>query len=181
MHRSLFYCDAWFIIYFNNLTVIDYSYILEITPLASFAVPQFSHYIEGTSFVSTALNPDKDYYWRVWPVNAQYTCMEYSDIASFTTGVLSEVETIEGVDAISVFPNPLSNGNKLRVHLDAAAPMSLKVNLLAATGQQLQQFSWETNVGHNNTLFETTNLPAGVYFVQIQSDKGVMNRKVIVK
>ncbi len=156
------------------------SYCLEISPLPSFALVLFRYHVEGNSFLSTDLKAGKNYYWRIRPYNAQYTCENISGISPFSTGLLSAVQTIDEINNLSLHPNPIGIGREMRVSLDVSEALQLDVELLSLTGQVLQQSRWNVLGGRNQFSLETANLLPGVYLLKLRSEKGAMSRKVIV-
>ena len=156
-------------------------YVVDISRFQNFNLIEHRYDVQGTSFVSTELKADKTYYWRLRPYNAQYTCFEESETASFFTGVLSDVKDIEEVNGMQLMPNPVAAGNGLQLDLQMTAAVDLQVRMISVTGQTVEQFDWETNTGQNRWLLNTQDLQAGIYFLQLQSANGVMSRKVVVQ
>ena len=155
-------------------------YIVEVSRFANFALTEHAYHVKGTSFVSTDLKAGKAYYWRLRPYNAQYTCKEYSEPAGFFTGVLNGVRDIEEVKGLEVMPNPTQAGKAFLIDLNMSAPITMETTLLTLTGQTVQHSIWETTAGQNRKTIETADLLPGIYFLQLQSEKGVMSRKVVV-
>ena len=156
-------------------------YIVEVSRFQNFALIEHSYHVQGTSFVSEDLKAGKTYYWRLRPYNAQYTCKQYSESAGFLTGLLSGVRDIEEVKSLSVAPNPVSFGQAFFIDLNMEAPVTMDVKLLTLTGQTAQQFRWETNTGLNRKVLDTNALLPGIYFLQLQSESGLMSYKVVVQ
>lgn len=155
-------------------------YCLEISPLPSFALVQFRYHVESNSFLSTDLQSDRNYYWRIRPYNAQYTCEDISEKSPFTTGLLSDVHTIDEINNLFLHPNPVGLGKDLRISLDVSEALLMNSKLLSMTGQVLQKSTWNVQAGHNQFSLQTANLLPGVYLFQLRSEKGVMSRKVVV-
>lgn len=156
-------------------------YVLDLTRFEGFNVVEHRYNVIGTSITVNNLKADKTYYWRLWPYNAQYVCEMYSDTASFSTGVLSAINDIEEVEEVRVAPNPLAVGEGLQLFLNATEKVDLEVELLTITGQSVSQFAWNITSGSNNQTMNTENLQAGIYFLRLKSEKGVLSRKVVVQ
>ncbi|HRJ16979.1 MAG TPA: T9SS type A sorting domain-containing protein, partial [Saprospiraceae bacterium] len=80
----------------------------------------------------------------------------------------------EGND-IRVFPNPADDFFFVET---AADPSSLRVRLLNHVGQTVPL---APQVQASRLMFQTSNLAAGVYYIEIQQNNGVQSRKVIVR
>ncbi|MEO1258992.1 MAG: zinc-dependent metalloprotease [Bacteroidota bacterium] len=156
-------------------------YIVDVSRFQNFNLVEHRYEVEGSSFVSTDFKADRTYYWRLRPYNAQYTCDNLTETSSFFTGMLSDVKDIEEVNGMQLMPNPLTNGNNLQLDLQMTEPVDLQVRMISVTGQTVEQFDWETNVGQNRWVLNTQDLQAGIYFLQLQSANGVMSRKVVVQ
>ena len=93
--------------------------------------------------------------------------------------VPSAAVTILTPKTFDVFPNPVSDVLNVAVSLDEMAE-NMNVNLVDINGRILstQQFS---DTQQENIQFNTTELPAGFYFVRIQTENGVRVREFVKK
>lgn len=83
---------------------------------------------------------------------------------------------MEGEDKdIKVFPNPADDYFFVETATD---PSSLRVRLLNHVGQTVPL---APQVQAGRLMFPTSNLAAGVYYIEIQQDNGVQSHKVIVR
>lgn len=155
-------------------------YWLEISPISSFAVVFFRYTVEGTSFVTDELKSDKKYYWRVRAYNAFNTCPIYSEKSSFETGLVSSTPTIEAISSWNIFPNPSVEGQTVEMSLNADETLDLEVSIVDVTGKVLKNFQWATAFGQNKVNIATEDLTAGLYFVQLRSEKGTLSRKMVI-
>ena len=94
------------------------------------------------------------------------------------TGVVS-VNTATGIEnsngySVAVFPNPAKG--LLNIHTENAQIES--INMYNISGQLVKQLN---NVNSNNSSFNVNELSQGVYMIQITTDKGVENRKVVIE
>lgn len=69
-----------------------------------------------------------------------------------------------------VYPNPVNKGEKLI--------LNSKVNI---TSIDVYNFSGQKIESTNNNFLSTSTLDKGIYFIKISSDKGSVNKKVIVQ
>ena len=93
---------------------------------------------------------------------------------SDTAGIHS-VEKNNHDEAVTLFPNPLSN-KALTVKLKNPAGTT-RVRIYSITGQKLR----EKYTNQNNVVFNDLELPSGIYFIQIINQNNIEVRKLIVK
>ena len=131
--------------------------------------------------MATDLLKDKTFYWRLRPYNNQHTCTSYTEGNTFSTGSVTAVRSLEAVTGLVVSPNPAPATGTSFINLSAAEPVELDVVLLSATGQTVQQFPWQVVAGSNRKELTTNNLPAGLYFLHLQSAQGVVSQKLVLQ
>ena len=132
----------------------------------------------GNGMTSTERNPEPMTYdepgtYTVSLTTRNFCCSEtYSTTVDFTTGVFQP----EASDALQVFPNPVKD----KVSLINKASETVKgIWLLNSMGQK-----WSvdfTNSDGNMDVNLPSDLPAGVYFIQIHSDTGKIFASRFVK
>lgn len=82
-------------------------------------------------------------------------------------GVVTSIEETEGIDEITVYPNPTKN--QLRI---TNYELEIKnIMLFDIFGRQI----FETN----ETAFDISHFPAGFYVMKIETEKGVIIKKII--
>jgi hypothetical protein len=92
---------------------------------------------------------------------------------------LSERETVQDENTITIFPNPVLNSTNISFSLQQAENVSLKIFDL--NGRLIQTIA--DNIfqeGENEVVWNADDLNAGVYFLQFQSAEYLQIKKVIV-
>ena len=177
--------------YYNSVT-FDWDdvagadrYILEIDKTPSFNSAPI-RFVEKTSIkVVTNLAAGTNYYWRIVPFHSESgTCVNLGiqPKIKFATGsaVLS-ANDISGVAAWTVAPNPVNAGNAIIIDIEVANPFTAEVALVNGIGQKIQTLGNQQFIqGANRLEISTKDVPAGIYFVQMQTGKAIMNKKVVV-
>lgn len=159
-------------------------YYLDITVIANFQAVLFRYEVQGTSFTTNELKKNRTYYWRVRAYNRWHTCQEYSTVHKFKTGEVetaTAVRTIEAVSALTVSPNPVAEGAPVLVTLETTEAMSLGLNVVNLSGQVVYHQQQNVQPGLQTLRIPSGNLPSGLYFVQLQKEKGIMSRKLVVR
>jgi len=159
------------------------AYILEITILETFQVALYRYHVQGTTAVSDELKKNRKYYWRVRAYNPWNTCLVLTDINTFKTGdeiTVSEFSAAEPIQVFSVLPNPVASGSDIRLLLDAPNPTALDVSILAISGQTVFRQQYQAFAGEQTISLPGADLPAGLYFIQLRSENGIVSRKFVV-
>ena len=96
----------------------------------------------------------------------------YSSTTNFSLGVCASLDAQQALNGLSIFPNPVAN--ELNVKFNASS--SATIELVNVTGQVIatknaNQFA--------NVTFDTAELNAGVYFINIKVAEGTFTQKII--
>ena len=95
---------------------------------------------------------------RVLPINSE---------------VLSEQKT-----QLEVFPNPLQQEASIRFYLPTES--AARILIFDLNGQLLTEQTADSSKGWNTTRLNATELPAGMYYVTLQTSEGVLTKKVMI-
>jgi hypothetical protein len=99
-----------------------------------------------------------------------------SNIMSVPVGV-SDVAA--GIEAFSIFPNPASDKSAIKFNLPASGKVVVAVT--DAMGRLVKTIAQETlSAGAHSIDINTADLASGIYNVTVQTEKGMMTRKLSV-
>ena len=128
------------------------------------------------------LPANKTFLWKVLPYNEGYPCSNFSSTFKFRTGEgVNNTDEIDEVSEFQVIPNPVYAGSNINVSVTSSTNFEATVSLVSMTGQVISTFeNYEFKTGNASLEIETNDLSAGVYFVNIQSENGVLNKKIIL-
>lgn len=154
-----FYDDVEF--KWNPVENADF-YKLEITILPSFFATLYTYYTDQTSFTVTALNPDKDYYWRVTPFSKTDFCaLEPGAPEHFNTSSVSLSKDLSNQEnRISFYPNPVHGGEIFIDGLASDGLFSLKI--FSTNGALMSSFKYMSS-----TLVDVSHLPSGLFLLEL--------------
>ncbi len=158
-------------------------YLFELSRTSIFANSSTQEFT-ATDTVLTVNNlyQNRKYYWRVRPLNEQYTCATTSPVNRFYTGFLVSTEAaVSPKIDFTVQPTLLSQGAPILLQFSSDTDLAkAQISLLDATGKTV--FSTIINDSINDFVrIPTTNCSAGVYFVQVQGASGAVSaRRVLV-
>lgn len=86
-----------------------------------------------------------------------------------------------GKEAIWTYPNPVNDMLYIRATDDFLAE-GFSMSIHDVSGRELMQRQYESDQGGAGTWsVSTSNLSAGVYYLRLQSAKGVFSRKVVIR
>jgi len=91
------------------------------------------------------------------------------------TGVSTAVQNISGV---AVYPNPTAGAANMNVVM--AQNESVNITVINSLGQEVYSSQNNFNAGENTVAFDTQNWAAGVYFINVATDKGSLKQKLTV-
>lgn len=183
----------------NNATV-EFSDFVELswstTPNADFYLVQVN---SSTNFEGTVLNSyittdtslvvtenlvaRRRYYWRVRPVNRYSVASGYSEVYRFRNGEFTVSTMDETLNAaLTVSPNPVRGGQELRIAgRDLGSGGTLNYQLLDPAGRILQsREGLSVSATGFTDYLNTSNMPAGIYFLRLQLDDRLVTRRVVV-
>ncbi|PHI20662.1 hypothetical protein CEQ90_06315 [Lewinellaceae bacterium SD302] len=88
-------------------------------------------------------------------------------------------ETVSGISQMSVYPNPA--GDFINVSMSSQFSEAASVQLMSVEGRVIARKSLSLVNGTNSTVFNTSNLAAGVYLVQVVAADRTYTEKVTIK
>ena len=174
---SLSGCDS---LVYTNITVIELNVVINNAGIAIEAVctgglaPYFFNW--NTSESSQIIFPQTNGLYWVFVVTDQYGCS--SDTAFF------EVEFVpnsisESVTELNIYPNP-TNG-KVTISFASDYGRDYNIRIINILGDQLFIDELNTFVGEYKQTVNLASYPKGIYFLEIETDVGVINKKLILQ
>ena len=159
---------------------VDISKFSSFTGSKTFMVTTSDININPTSAPGFGLSPDLTYYWRVRAIVPYKNCDNVTT-GSFKTGMLNAVKEISGITHFTVSPNPLSKSQHLSIQMTSEAAFDAKVRLYNTIGQLVKTENRSFAAGFSNQEIAVSNLPNGTYILSIESEKGVLNKRIVIQ
>ena len=101
-----------------------------------------------------------------------------SDPALHVFSTTTDVEEVN-VKNLNVYPNPLQD--IFNITFTSTTQQDLKVRILNIIGKEVYTDNLEEFVGKYTKEINFSTYPKGIYFLEINSDKGVINKKVVLQ
>jgi len=143
----------------------EYEY--EISTDQTFSIVDFSGTIAETEQEITGLDYGTEYFWKVQATNTNQTS-EWSEIWSFTTLEAVGVKEVE-YQKLLLYPNPAKD----KIFFDFE-DVILKIKLYNSLGYEINQYTV------NDDFLNCSELPAGIYFIEIYTENGKYMEKIII-
>jgi len=111
----------------------------------------------------------------------QTDCACLSEVRFETSGPATVgINELNELDvAAQLFPNPATTQTELML-LNENSSFEAMVQLLDINGQNIQTFQTTILKGANKMTFDLAGLVAGNYMISLQSDRGILNKKLII-
>jgi PKD repeat protein len=135
----------------------------------------------GDSISSGATNPT-----YTWSTPGTYTVVLTSsngcgsDTATYTITIeplgLDDAKT--GLNTVDLYPNPAGLASTL--YFSASQSTNVSVKLMNTLGEVVFQEQTTAHAGNNQQSIDLTNLPIGIYFLQVSSSSSISTKRLVI-
>jgi hypothetical protein len=132
--------------------------------------------------VKVILPINKDFRWSVIPYSTWDFCKPDSTIlGKFHTANLLAINELERIADVQLVPNPASIGSGSRLEIASSEAFSGRLEILDFSGKNIfTQNNIQLFEGENTVELPISNLPQGVFFVHLSSEKGRISRRLAI-
>lgn len=99
----------------------------------------------------------------------------------FETGDQTSVIDESIISEVKVIPNPVQSGNVVRVEVEAHEVLLATYQIMDINGRVVEEADVRLTPGRNTISIDSYDMNSGLYFVQINSEKGSLQKKIIVQ
>jgi hypothetical protein len=162
-------------------------YTIEVSRFTSFGTGTKLQYVTSSDANFNANNAaglfiaGAKYYWRVKAIVPYKNCDNTSLTGNFTTGTVNAVNEIAGVSHFNVSPNPLSKSQNLALEMNSDNAFDARVKLYNVTGQLMKTENRRFASGFSVQSISVSDLTNGTYILTVESEKGVLNKRVVIQ
>ena len=79
----------------------------------------------------------------------------------------------------AIGPNPASD--QINIYLDVKEQVDINIKLVDISGRKIMEVQPNINVGHQNLILDTHDLESGLYFINLETTKGRMIKKILIQ
>ncbi|MCB0706153.1 MAG: zinc-dependent metalloprotease [Saprospiraceae bacterium] len=156
------------------------NYFVEFSPFPNFTLVLFKYEVTESQVVSTEIPPNYTLYWRVRPYNFFHTCVEWTEGKIFSTGDVTSVNTLTGLEQLQLSPVPITSGESLRLEFQLEEGMDLQLDLLDVSGKKQRSLMQSFDAGSQLVHIPTSGLSAGIYVLRLHGKAGSISRKLVI-
>jgi hypothetical protein len=140
------------------------------------AAASYQWYLNGTP-ISGATNS-----FYVFTMNGNYTVEVFNSFGCSTTSTITTVndvgiEELGALSLVNVYPNPASEN--VTIELNISKAMDVQIRLMNITGQVIWSENEAQLSGVSSKTIDLKTIAAGMYQLQISTNEGVLNKKII--
>ncbi len=168
----------------------------DVLPVANFTVSN----VGSTYSFSNSSNNSSTYMWNfgdsissgatnptyTWSTPGTYTVVLTSsngcgsDTATYTITIeplgLDDAKT--GLNTVDLYPNPAGLSSTL--YFSASQSTNVSVKLMNTLGEVVFQEQTTAHAGNNQQSIDLTNLPIGIYFLQVSSSSSISTKRLVI-
>lgn len=122
---------------------------------------------------------------HVYTANGNYTVTliasngTCSDTTTINVTVAVGIDEVSNISGVNIYPNPATDLATVNILLAESAKVS--VTIFDITGKLINTvYNAQMNAGSNNVMIPTENMPAGIYFATISSEKYSKTLKLVI-
>ena len=162
-------------------------YVVEISKNPLFLDPRVFVASTNSLTINSTMAPGyftasgQNYYWRIKPYNNYVSCASVTARQNFVAGLISGTNEISDISNFEVSPNPLSKNQSLQLNMTVETAFDAQVKLLDIAGRLIQSEKRHFDVGFSSQNLSVSNLNNGLYILTVESAKGRINKKVVIR
>lgn len=155
-------------------------YLVQASRLLNFSFRQVDVVTTDTFLIAGQLTPNVKYYWRIRPFNDWHTCNPFSELSTFITAPISAISEPDA-EGWRCFPTLLTEGAPLTLEIpESWQNEAAQCYLFDAAGRLVWQSNWEALDLRMKLHLPSTQWPAGVYQLVLNSRHGVKRAPVVI-
>ena len=159
-------------LYWNNGTLYFNEYVNSQVPNSSSSSGIWLNL--GDKYVGLRVieSTDTIYGWVRVHVNSPDIIIK--DYASYLRPASINIRTFDGKSGVNIYPNPATN----KVYIERTNNEAMKVSLFDMLGRQVNA---TINSENKKTEIDVSGLNEGIYFVKVQTSKGIINKEILIE
>jgi len=95
------------------------------------------------------------------------------------TATVSGIDNATDIKNLNIYPNPANDF--ISLDIENISVSQTKIKLFSGTGQKVYEADKSLNEGNNVVLIPVKNLAEGIYFLNIVTEKSVVNNRIVIQ
>ena len=118
---------------------------------------------------------------RTWcdPNGGAYNSLSWTPLVTWTQPTSSRLEGGKSISNLAIYPNP--SRDIFNITFTSEDIQDLKVRVLNVIGKELINEELQKFIGEYTKQIDLTNNAKGIYFLEIETNDGVINKKLILQ
>tara|TARA_B110000261_G_scaffold162711_1_gene206946 strand:- start:123 stop:770 length:648 start_codon:yes stop_codon:yes gene_type:complete len=118
---------------------------------------------------------------RTWcdPTGGAYRSASWSPLVFWTQPTSIRAEGGSAINNLFIYPNP--SRYKFNISFSSDTKQDLKVRILNVVGEELINENLEQFIGEYTKQINLSNNAKGIYFLEIETNDGIINKKLILQ
>jgi hypothetical protein len=157
-------------------------YFVQIGRNQSFSILVEEAVVSNSLYLSQTLLAGTVYYWRVKAYNEVSICNDYSAVYKFTTSSFT-TDTKQALTATSIQlqPNFTSEGQSVNLNIKTDKKIEATIRIVNMSGQVMKAVENATfQAGTHIHEIQTQGLAPGVYILNLQTEEGQINERLMI-
>ncbi|WP_235295786.1 zinc-dependent metalloprotease [Portibacter marinus] len=156
-------------------------YVVEVSQISNMALLSLRELVYGTKLEVFGLSPDKDYYWRVRPLNDyHFDYDKRTETENFKTGELSSTEEYYA-ENLKIYPNPISRASSIYINLKSSISEDMMLDIFSLDGKPVIRKSYYLQNGLNQLEIDASSLTAGIYILRGKGELHNFRKKIVIE
>jgi plastocyanin len=118
---------------------------------------------------------------RTWcdPQGGAYNSLGWTPLITWTQPTSNRIDGADAISNLDIYPNP--SRDIFNVSFTSEDVQDLKVRILNLIGEEIINYNLEQFIGEYTKQIDLTNNAKGIYFLEIETNDGVVNKKLILQ
>lgn len=158
------------------------TYFVQIARNQSFSLLVEETVVTNSLYTTGSLSANTNYYWRVKAYNEVSVCNPFSATRKFTTSSFP-VSTDKQFDVttIKLQPNLANEGQVVNLNITTERKIDATIRIINVNGQVMKNVAnINFQAGTHVHQIETAGLAPGVYIVNLRTDLGQVNERLVI-
>ena len=118
---------------------------------------------------------------RAWcdPQGGAYNSLSWTSLVTWTQPTSSRIEGGTAINNLSIYPNP--SRDLFNISFTSEDIQDLKVRIMNVIREELVNENLEQFIGEYTKQINLSDNAKGIYFLEIETNDGVINKKLILQ